>query len=136
MAMPWMSCLHRMAGALLPQRLLVLCASTTAAMAACCLNSHKARRACSRLRSAQMANAWPAPMMRGRVFGMQQPASNCSPSRGHGKGVRTSGIAFSPDGKWVASTGNDAAVQVWDAETGKVIFNADGPYRPHLWGRL
>ena len=28
---------------------------------------------------------------------------------GHGEGTRTSGIAFSPDGKWVATVGNDAA---------------------------
>ncbi len=49
---------------------------------------------------------------------------------GHGKGVRTSGVAFSPDGEWVASTGNDASIQVWDAETGAVIFKLTGHTGP------
>jgi WD40 repeat protein len=45
---------------------------------------------------------------------------------GHGEGVRTSGITFSPDGKWIASAGNDGAIQVWDAATGAVIFKLTG----------
>jgi len=49
---------------------------------------------------------------------------------GHGKGVRTSGVAFGgppgADGKWVASAGNDASIQIWDAETGAVIFKLTG----------
>ena len=49
---------------------------------------------------------------------------------GHGKGVRNNGIAFSPDGKWVASSGNDGTVQVWEAGTGKVIFNLAGHTGP------
>ena len=49
---------------------------------------------------------------------------------GHGKGVRNGGIAFSPDGKWVASSGNDGTVQVWEAETGKVIFKLTGHTGP------
>ncbi len=46
------------------------------------------------------------------------------------KACRISGIAFSPDGKWVATTGNDASVQVWEAETGKVIFELTGHTGP------
>jgi WD40 repeat protein/transcriptional regulator with XRE-family HTH domain len=49
---------------------------------------------------------------------------------GHGEGVRTSGITFSPDGKWVATTGNDAAVQVWDATTGELIYKLTGHTGP------
>jgi WD40 repeat protein len=30
-------------------------------------------------------------------------------------------VAWSPDGKTIASTGNDATVKLWDAETGKEI---------------
>ena len=45
---------------------------------------------------------------------------------GHGEGARTSGIAFSPDGKWAATTGNDGLVQVWDAATGAVVFKLTG----------
>ena len=49
---------------------------------------------------------------------------------GHGKGVRSSGIAFSPDGKWVATSGNDGTVQVWEAETGNVVFKLTGHTGP------
>lgn len=49
---------------------------------------------------------------------------------GHGAGVRTSGIAFSPDGQWLATTGNDATVQVWDATTGAVRFRLTGHTGP------
>jgi WD40 repeat protein/transcriptional regulator with XRE-family HTH domain len=45
---------------------------------------------------------------------------------GHGKGARSNGIAVSPDGKWVASSGNDGTVQVWETDTGKVIFKLAG----------
>jgi WD40 repeat protein/transcriptional regulator with XRE-family HTH domain len=49
---------------------------------------------------------------------------------GHGEGVRTSGITFSPDGKWAASAGNDATVQVWDAAEGEVIYKLTGHTGP------
>lgn len=45
---------------------------------------------------------------------------------GHGEGVRTSGVTFRADGKWVASAGNDAAVRVWDAATGAELFVLTG----------
>jgi WD40 repeat protein len=45
---------------------------------------------------------------------------------GHGDGVRLSGIAFSPDGKWIASAGNDATIQIWNSETGEKIFTLVG----------
>jgi WD40 repeat protein/transcriptional regulator with XRE-family HTH domain len=49
---------------------------------------------------------------------------------GHGEGVRASGITFSPNGKWAATTGNDSSVQVWDAATGEVIFKLAGHTGP------
>ncbi|HEX9332233.1 MAG TPA: hypothetical protein VF896_10115, partial [Anaerolineales bacterium] len=42
----------------------------------------------------------------------------------------SSGIAFSPDGKWIASSGNDAAIRVWDSETGAEIFTLIGHTGP------
>jgi WD40 repeat protein len=39
---------------------------------------------------------------------------------GHPTGV--TGLDFSPDGKWLASTSSDAA-RIWDAYTGKELFN-------------
>jgi WD40 repeat protein/transcriptional regulator with XRE-family HTH domain len=45
---------------------------------------------------------------------------------GHGEGVRLSGIAFSPNGKWIASAGNDATIQIWNSETGEKIFTLVG----------
>jgi WD40 repeat protein len=49
---------------------------------------------------------------------------------GHGEGVNVAGITFSPDGKWVATTGNDASVQVWDAATGGAIYKLTGHTGP------
>lgn len=45
---------------------------------------------------------------------------------GHGEGVRLSGIAFSPDGKWI----DDATVQVWDSETGAKLMTLVGHTGP------
>jgi WD40 repeat protein len=40
--------------------------------------------------------------------------------RGHAGGV--TGVAWSPDGTYIASAGNDATAQVWDAMTGKLLL--------------
>jgi WD40 repeat protein len=49
---------------------------------------------------------------------------------GHGQGVGNNGITFSPDGKWVATSGDDATIQVWDAQSGQVIFKLTGHTGP------
>jgi len=49
---------------------------------------------------------------------------------GHGVGIRSSGIAFNPNGKWIASSGNDATIKVWDSETGGEIFTLIGHTGP------
>jgi WD40 repeat protein/class 3 adenylate cyclase len=49
---------------------------------------------------------------------------------GHGEGARLSGITFSPDGKWIASAGNDATIQVWNSETGGELFTLVGHTGP------
>jgi WD40 repeat protein/transcriptional regulator with XRE-family HTH domain len=49
---------------------------------------------------------------------------------GHGDGIRSSGIAFSPDGKRIATTGNDATVKIWNSETGAELFSLTGHTGP------
>jgi WD40 repeat protein/transcriptional regulator with XRE-family HTH domain len=48
----------------------------------------------------------------------------------HGEGVALNGIAYSPNGKWIATSGNDATIKVWDSETGAEIFTLIGHTGP------
>jgi WD40 repeat protein len=46
---------------------------------------------------------------------------------------RVSGVAYSPDGKHLATGSRDHTVKVWDAETGEELLSLDGHSRD-VWG--
>jgi WD40 repeat protein len=55
----------------------------------------------------------------------------CPPLTGHWGSI--AGVAFSPDGKRLASCGNDGTVKLWDTNSGREVLTLTG-HRGHVAG--
>ena len=48
----------------------------------------------------------------------------------HGRSAEFSMLALSPDGRWLATTGADFSLHIWDVESGKLAHSISGQYTP------
>jgi WD40 repeat protein/serine/threonine protein kinase len=63
-----------------------------------------------------------------------QTAQELLTLKGHTQKKRVTNVAFSPDGKRLATTATDGTVKVWDAQTGQELFTCKGHTSPLVGG--
>jgi WD40 repeat protein len=79
-----------------------------------------------------LPHRWPPPAMgKGKRGGVSAPSCTL---RGHQD--RVVGVAFSPDGRLLASASNDRTIKVWNAATGERRYDFPGQALPILFMRL
>jgi WD40 repeat protein len=89
---------------------------------------HRPHRLCLPWRSAPTGGCWPpAPMTRRSSCGMWPVAASCAPSPATPTSVNS--VAFSPDGRLLASGSDDSTIKLWEVATGREVRTLSG----HTW---